>query len=101
MPTSVNPRQARRQVRFEKLTSTDQQLIAARPDPSVAAAIAEPDLLLADIIRVVMDGYAERPALGQRAVEFVTDGTGRTVAELQPRFDTLTYGQTWARVRAL
>jgi hypothetical protein len=37
-----------------------------------------------------VNGYADRPALGQRAVEFVTDATGRTVAEFQPRFDTLT-----------
>ena len=48
-----------------------------------------------------MTGYADRPALGQRAVEFVTDASGRTVAELQPRFDTLTYRETWARVKAL
>ena len=53
------------------------------------------------MIRTVMDGYADRPALGQRAVEFVTDANGRTVAELQPRFDTLTYRETWTRVRAL
>ncbi len=48
-----------------------------------------------------MTGYANRPALGQRAVEYVTDATGRTVAEFQPRFDTLTYFETWARVKAL
>ena len=48
-----------------------------------------------------MTGYADRPALGQRAVEFVTDASGRTVAKFAPRFDTLTYGETWARVKAL
>jgi fatty acid CoA ligase FadD9 len=101
MSDSVNEREARLRSRFEKLTSTDPQLVAARPDPAVAAALAVPDLPLADVIRTVLDGYADRPALGQRAVEFVTDGTGRTVAELQPRFDTLTYGETWSRVRAL
>src|SRR5690349_4109589 len=101
MSTSINDREARRQVRLETLTSSDPQLIAARPDPAVTAAISDPGLLLADVIRIVMDGYGDRPALGQRAVEFVTDGSGRTVAELQPRFDTLTYRETWARVRAL
>jgi fatty acid CoA ligase FadD9 len=58
-------------------------------------------MLVTDVIRTVMDGYADRPALGQRAVEFITDANGRTVAELQPRFDTLTYRETWNRVRAL
>jgi fatty acid CoA ligase FadD9 len=101
MSNSTNDRDARRQSRFEELTSTDPQLIAARPDPAVRDALDMPDLLLTDVIRTVMDGYADRPALGQRAVEFVTDETGRTVAELQPRFDTLTYGETWAKVAAL
>ncbi len=98
MPTSDHDQWLRR---FEQLTSGDAQLVAAQPDPAVTAAISPPDALLADVIRTVMTGYADRPALGQRAVEFVTDDTGRTVAELQPRFDTLTYGETWARVRAL
>ena len=57
--------------------------------------------MLADVIRIAMTGYADRPALGQRAVEFVPDQSGRTVASLQPRFDTLTYRETWHRVRAL
>ncbi|WP_029116405.1 carboxylic acid reductase [Mycobacterium sp. URHB0044] len=99
--TPANAREARLQYRFGQLTSGDVQIIAAQPDPAITAAIDGPDLLLADVIRTVMTGYADRPALGQRAVEFVTDATGRTVAEYQPHFDTLTYGETWARVKAL
>ncbi|WNG85394.1 carboxylic acid reductase [Mycobacterium sp. ITM-2016-00317] len=98
MPTSNNDQLLRR---FEQLVSSDAQLVAAQPDPAVTDAISPPDARLVDVMRTVMTGYADRPALGQRAVEFVTDETGRTVAELQPRFDTLTYGETWARVRAL
>ena len=101
MSASANAREARRQGRFEKLTSSDAQLFAAQPDPAVSAVLDGPSLLLTDVIRTVMDGYADRPALGERAVEFVTDADGRTVAELQPRFDTLTYRETWTRVRAL
>ena len=48
-----------------------------------------------------MEGYADRPALGQRAVQVVNDlGTGRTVAELLPRFDTITYRELWHRAGA-
>src|ERR1700712_940692 len=101
MSTPANAREARLQYRFQQLTSGDAQLIAARPDPSITAALAEPGVVLADVIRTAMTGYADRPALGQRAVEFVTDTTGRTVAEFLPRFDTLTYAETWARVKAL
>ena len=101
MATPTNGREARLQRRFDKLTSDDAQLDAARPDRAITAALDGPGVLLTDVIRTVMTGYADRPALGQRAVEFVTDASGRTVAELQPRFDTLTYRETWARVKAL
>ncbi|MBU3064443.1 carboxylic acid reductase [Nocardia sp. NEAU-G5] len=101
MSTSVKAREARRQNRFEKLISSDAQLGSAQPDPAITAEPGDPDVLLTDVIRTVLNGYADRPALGQRAVEFVTGANGRTVAELQPRFDTLTYRETWSRVRAL
>ncbi|WP_237570114.1 carboxylic acid reductase [Mycolicibacterium lacusdiani] len=101
MATPATDREARRQERFERLTSGDAQLVAARPDPAITEALQRPGVTLADAIRTVMTGYADRPALGQRAVEFVQDADGRTVAEYQPRFDTITYGETWARIRAL
>jgi fatty acid CoA ligase FadD9 len=101
MSTSATAREARRLSRFERLTSSDAQLVAAQPDPAVSAALGDNGLLLTDAIRTAMDGYADRPALGQRAVEFVTDANGRTVVALQPRFNTLTYRETWSRVRAL
>jgi fatty acid CoA ligase FadD9 len=101
MSTSATAREIRRQRRFEKLTATDAQLIAAQPDPVISEALDGPDVLLTDAIRTVMEGYADRPALGQRAVEFVTDANGRTVLELQPHFDTLTYREVWKRVLAL
>lgn len=85
--------------RLARLYATDPEFAAARPDPAVVAAVNEPGLTLPDIVRTVLTGYADRPALGARAVEFVTDETGRTVAELQPRFETITHGQLWERVR--
>ena len=49
-----------------------------------------------------MTGYGDRPALGQRATELVTDpGSGRTVTRLLPRFDTVSYRDVWSRVRAI
>src|SRR3978361_401221 len=101
MSTPANAREARLLYRFQQLTSGDAQLIAARPDPSITAALNGPGAVLADVIRTAMTGYADRPALGQRAVDFVTTADGRTVAEFAPRFDTFTYAETWARVKAL
>ena len=99
--STANDREARLASRFEKLTSSDAQLISAAPNADVTAALNAPGTHLADVIRTAMTGYADRPALAQRAVEYVTDGTGRTVASFLPRFDTVTYAQTWARVQAL
>ncbi|WP_067674966.1 carboxylic acid reductase [Nocardia miyunensis] len=101
MSASAIAREARRQDRFEKLISSDAQLGSAQPDPAITAALDDPGVPLVDMIRTVLNGYRDRPALGQRAVEFVTGADGRTAAELQPRFETLTYRETWSRVRAL
>ncbi|CAN5142547.1 thioester reductase domain-containing protein [soil metagenome] len=105
MSAPTTGREVRLTRRFDKLTSGagsgDAQLIAAAPDPAITAALDAPEMALADVIRTVLTGYADRPALGQRAVEFVTEASGRTVAQLQPRFDTMTYRETWSRVRAL
>ena len=105
MSDPANAREARLQRRFAEMTSgsssSDPQLVAAAPDPSISAALNAPGLLLTDVIKTVMTGYADRPALGQRAVDFVIDDSGRTIAQLQQRFETLTYRETWTRVRAL
>ncbi|ABK65458.1 carboxylic acid reductase [Mycobacterium avium] len=88
--------------RVHELIATDPQFAAAQPDPAITAALEQPGLRLPQIIRTVLDGYADRPALGQRVVEFVTDAkTGRTSAQLLPRFETITYGEVAQRVSAL
>jgi fatty acid CoA ligase FadD9 len=89
---STNTREERLARRITDLYATDQQFADARPSEAVAHAIEAPELSLPQIVQTVVDGYADRPALGQRAVQFVTDpSTGRTSAELLPRFDTVTY----------
>ena len=88
-------------LRVAELAATDPQFAAAQPDPAVVADV-EAQTKLAPIVRAVLDGYADRPALGQRAVEFVADpASGRTIAQLQPRFDTVSYGELAQRVRAV
>lgn len=99
---STHTQEERLARRIAELSATDPQFAAAAPDEAVAAAADEPGFELPQIVQTVLQGYADRPALGERAVEFVTDPTtGRTTAELLPRFDTITYGELWDRVRAL
>jgi fatty acid CoA ligase FadD9 len=88
--------------RVAGLAATDPQFAAAQPDQAVADAAAQPGLRLPQLVQTILPGYADRPALGQRAVDFVVDpATGRTVAQLQPGYDTITYAELAERVRAL
>jgi fatty acid CoA ligase FadD9 len=100
MPTDT--REERLARRISDLYATDPQFAAARPSETVAQAIEAPELRLPQIIQTVIDGYADRPALGQRAVQFVTDAaTGRTSAQLLPRFETITYRELSGRINAV
>lgn len=98
---SVEAHDEEQRRRITTLADTDPQFAAAQPSPSVAAAVEEPGLTLAQTIQTVLDGYADRPALGQRKVEFVTDSTGRTGATALPEFETITYGELSDRVAAV
>src|ERR1700733_7444676 len=88
--------------RIAEVSPNHPQFAAAQPDPAVAAAIAQPGLRLPQITQTALEGYADRPALGQRAFELVKDPkTGRTAAELRPWFDTVSYGELAERVDAV
>ena len=99
---SIDTREERLVRRIADLYTTDQQFADARPSKAVSHAIEAPELRLPQIVRNVFDGYADRPALGQRAVEYVTDpSTGRTSAELLRRFETITYAEVSDRIQAV
>ncbi len=88
--------------RLNHLCDTDPQFAAAAPSAEVIAAVDAPDLRLPDVVKTVLQGYGDRPALGQRAVEFVTDpATGRTAAALLPHFESISHRQLWDRVQAI
>ncbi len=88
--------------RIEALSRDDAQFRASFALECVAKAKLQPGLRLAQVVQLVMEGYADRPALGQRAKSLVTDpATGRKTSQLLPRFDTISYRDLWARARAV
>src|ERR1700755_894745 len=88
--------------RVAELFDSDAQFRAAAPIPEVIDAACTPGLRLTEVFETLVEGYADRPALGQRARELVTDaGTGRTSVRLLPQFDTITYREFWGRVCAI
>src|SRR5262249_50233863 len=88
--------------RIEKLRAEDPQFRDSFPLEAVVAAKRQPGLRLAQVVQIVMEGYADRPALGLRARELVSETrSGRKSLRLLPRFETITYRELWARARAL
>jgi fatty acid CoA ligase FadD9 len=98
---SIDTREERLARRIADLYANDRQFADARPSEAISAAIDQAGLRLPQIVQTVMEGYADRPALAQRAVQFVNDAaSGRTSVELLPRFETLSYRELWDRVGA-
>ncbi|SPM33512.1 oxidoreductase [Mycobacterium rhizamassiliense] len=88
--------------RIRRLAAEDEQFRNAKPDLALQAAAREPGMRLPQIVETFVEGYADRPAVGWRARSLVTDpATGRTSSQLLPRFDTITYRDLWANVRAV
>ncbi|MGW7530464.1 carboxylic acid reductase [Streptomyces sp. NPDC054783] len=92
--------EANRKQRIAGLVAAEPELAGRLPLREVFEATAQDGLRLAEIVRRTLAGYADRPALGERAREFVTVA-GRTEMRLLPRFDTVTYGELWMRLRAI
>ncbi len=87
--------------RFQQLSENDPQFKAALPDAAVTRAKQQPGLRLAQVIQIVMEGYADRPAIGERVRELVKDpASGRTSTRLMPHFETRTFGDLWSRIQA-
>ncbi|WP_433761212.1 carboxylic acid reductase [Nocardia sp. CA-135398] len=87
--------------RIADLYATYSDIRDARPIPETFAAIREPGMRPAQIAATVMAAYADRPALGHRVCEPTTDESGRRTLRLRPEFETITYGELWARVGAI
>ena len=88
--------------RIADLYANDEQFRNAQPIPAVIEAAGAPGLRLNEVLQTIVDGYADRPALGHRARELVTDDTtGRTTTRLLPRFETISYREVWDRVSAI
>lgn len=99
---AVGSRDERLQRRIAQLFADDEQIKAARPIEAVAAAMREPEKRMTEVVATAMAGYADRPAVGQRAFEVVTDeATGGQSVRLLPRFETITYGELWRRAGAV
>ncbi|MGO9926510.1 MAG: AMP-binding protein, partial [Mycobacterium sp.] len=87
--------------RRERLYAEDEQFRVTKPDDQIAAATRERGKRIAEVMATVLQGYADRPALGQRAREVVTDpATRRSTLRLLQHFETVSYANLWDRIQA-
>jgi fatty acid CoA ligase FadD9 len=72
------------------------------PEPSVDEALRADGATLERSIGAILDGYADRPALGERQYRVVTDPvSGQSVRRLDSAYVTFTYGELHTRVKQL
>lgn len=92
---------ARAAARMQYLQANDPEIASRIPDPAVTAAIKRPGISYRDMIVAVMEGYADREALGSRSYDVAADASGRNVRKYLPEFATISYAELHHRLRSL
>ena len=98
-PTKKISEKKRYVLRMLDMMENDPQIKELKPNPEVRTAIcAEPTL--DRMIDAALTGYSDRPALGERAYEMITEN-GINQRNYLPSFKTITYAEFQARLKAL
>jgi fatty acid CoA ligase FadD9 len=99
--TDISPKK-RYFLRMQDLVKQDPQIKQLMPSESIRDAIFQPGLSYDRLIQTALDGYAERPALGERDYAIARDNaTGQNLRKLLPSFSTITYAELHTRVQGL
>ena len=89
-------------LRLVELAKQDPQVGALYPDKSLFEKAKEKDLPLDRTMDLFLEGYSDRPALGERQYDVITDeSTGETQRKYQAAYSTITYNQLRDRTRAI
>ncbi|WP_307021206.1 carboxylic acid reductase [Streptomyces canus] len=89
-----------RKQRIAELFRAEPELADSMPAAGVFAETAGRGPRLSEIVRRTLAAYADRPALGERARQYV-NADGRVSVRLLPRFKTVSYGELWSRLSAV
>lgn len=88
-------------LRLLDLARKDRYIGDRMPNLSVWDAAATEGLSQDKVIAAFLDGYRERPALGQRAYDVSTNYLGKKVRQYLPIFETVTYRALHDNIKAL
>ena len=88
--------------RVKALANADPALKALTPDPAVAKPLREGSVPMDKVVEGLLLGYADRPALGERAYNVVQDReTGKAVRVYRTEYETTTNRELLRRARAI
>lgn len=89
-------------MRTMALSEADPQISALVPDEKVRDLALEEGLTLDRVMSVFFDGYADRPAMGERDYEVSLDpNTNQNERHYLPSYNTITYGDFHQRIKAI
>jgi len=89
-------------LRTIELSKKDPQIGELIPDNEVREEALEEGLTLDRIMGVFLDGYEDRPAMGERSYEVVEDQeTKKKIRKYLPAYSTITYGEFHDRIKAI
>lgn len=89
-------------MRTMELSKVDQQLGQLIPDNTIRERALVDGLTLDQIISIYLEGYAERPALGERSYEVVEDtDSKKSIRRYMSDFKTISYGELHDRIKAI
>ena len=87
--------------RLIELSENDAQIGELMPDDSIRQNAIANGSSFDKVIGAFLDGYSNRPALGERAYEVIADDSGRKVKNFLPAFNTVTYDGLHERIQQL
>ncbi len=89
-------------LRVLELAETDPEIKQLMPDSTVGERARTPELSVDRAIDTLLEGYAERPALGERKYQIELDEeTGSSVRNYLPEYHMVSYRELQSRIHAL
>ena len=104
MPETKQPLSPKKKYgrRLMAMTKSDPQIGKLIPDKTIRESALDAGLTLDRLIGRYLDGYADRPALGERTYELVEDSASKQkVRSYQPSYTMTSYGEFHDRIKAL
>ncbi len=88
--------------RVMELCKTDEEIGQLIPDNSIREKTLEEGLSLERVMSIYLEGYENRPALGQRTYKVKKDpSTKRSIRHYLPAYSTISYGELHKRIKSI